>query len=207
MKPAVLLLGASSSVVEHWVQSGDIVLAMEPRPTPAGTESIKSPYLGVFNLLSLRAFLVGRTLVGMRLDDVIHAVDWLCARKDVDRSAISVYGEGASGMVALHAAAIDSRIHAVTVEKTLAAYRMIVEQPLHRNVSEIVIPGVLRKYDVSGLLLAAFPRGVTIVDPRDALGDAVSPDDFRRSIATVLESDRRLGAGKRIQVTASLQTR
>ena len=207
LKPAALLLGASPKVAEEWVQSGHIVLAVEPRPTPAGTESIKSPYLGVFNLLSLRVFLVGRTLVGLRLDDAIHALDWLCARKDVDRSAISVYGEGASGMVALHAAVLDSRIHAVTVEKTLAAYRMIVDEPLHRNVSEVVIPGVLRKYDVSGLLLAAFPRTITIVDPRDALGDAVSPDDFRKSIATVLESDRKLGAGERIHVTTLLQTR
>ncbi|MDR3699335.1 MAG: acetylxylan esterase [Candidatus Sulfopaludibacter sp.] len=207
LKPAVLMLGASPKVVEQWVQSGHIVLAVEPRPTPAGTESIKSPYLGAFNLLSLRAFLVGKTLVGMRIDDAIHALDWLCARKDVDRSAISVYGDGASGMAALHAAVLDSRIHAVTVEKTLGAYRMIVDQPLHRNVSEVVIPGVLRKYDVAGLLLAAFPRAIAIVDPRDALGEAVSPDDFRKGIATVLESDRKMGVPERIQVTASLQTR
>ena len=187
LKPAALLLGASPKVAEQWVQSGHIVLAVEPRPTPAGTESIKSPYLGVFNLLSLRAFLVGRTLVGMRLDDAIHALDWLCARKDVDRSAISVYGEGASGMVALHAAVLDSRIHAVTVEKTLAAYRMIVDEPLHRNVSEVVIPGVLRKYDVC----RSAPGGFSARDHyRGSTGCA-----GRRSLAGRFPQEHRHGAG------------
>ena len=67
------------------------------------------PFMGYFNLLSPRAFLVGKTIVGMRMDDTIQAVDWLCARPDVDRPAITAYGNGPLGMVVLlHAAALDT---------------------------------------------------------------------------------------------------
>ncbi len=201
-KPAALLLGAGAEAAEKWAQTGHIVLAIEPRPTPGGTESIKSPYLGVFNLLSLRAFLVGKTLVGLRLDDCLRAVDWLRARADVDPAAIDLYGEGASGMVALHAAALDARIRSVTVRHSLAAYRTVVEEPLHRNVSEVVVPGVLRRYDVAYLLMAAYPRHVTIEDPVDALGEPMDAETFRRSIASVLAADRKLGGGERIAVTS-----
>src|SRR5262249_916999 len=57
MRPAVLFLGPveeSRAVLEDLAKD-HVVMALNPRPTPVGTESIKSPYLGVFNLLSLRA--------------------------------------------------------------------------------------------------------------------------------------------------------
>src|SRR5262249_49067580 len=66
--PAVLMLGGTSAELESMAREGKIVLALEPRPAPAGTESIKSPYLGIYNLLSLRAFLVGKSIIGLRVD-------------------------------------------------------------------------------------------------------------------------------------------
>ena len=202
LKPAVLMLDSQppGADFERLAKAGRIVLLLEPRPTPPGTESIKSPYLGIFNLLSLRAFLVGKTLVGLRVDDAIRAMDWLCARKDVDGAALTVYGNGALGMVALHAAVLDRRIGRVTIENSLASYRQIIDQPVHRNVSEMVIPGVLRKYDTGELLEAVYPRPVTIVKPRDALGDPVTESDFRKNLAYVFESGRRLGLPDRIRL-------
>jgi len=206
-KPAVLLLDAQppGADFERLAKAGRIVLLLEPRPTPPGTESVKSPYLGNFNLLALRAFLVGKTLVGLRMDDAIRAVDWLYARQDVARAAITLYGNGALGMVALHAAALDGRIGRVVIENSLITYRRIVDQVVHRNVSEVVIPGVLRKYDTGELLQALYPRPVTIVNPRDALGDAVSEPEFHRTLARIglvyaFLSDRRLGLPGRIRL-------
>jgi hypothetical protein len=40
----------------------------------------------------LHAIVVGRTLVGRRVDDTIRAVDWLVSRPDVDPAAITVCG-------------------------------------------------------------------------------------------------------------------
>ncbi len=103
-------------------------------------------------------------------------------------------------MVALHAAVLDSRISKVVVANTLTSYRMIVDQPVHRNVSEIVIPGVLQHYDTTDLLTAIYPRPVIYVSPQDALGDAVRAVNFRTAISAALKSDQNMGAPNRIQL-------
>jgi hypothetical protein len=200
VKPAILMLDSLANPdVERLAKAGRIVMLIEARPTPPGTESIKSPYLGPFNLLSLRAFLVGKTLIGLRIDDAIRAMDWLAARKDVDRKAITIYGNGSMGLVALHAAVLDTRISKVIAVNTLVSYGMILNQPVHRNVSEVVIPGVSNYYDTDDLLLALHPRPVVYVSPRDALGDAISEASFRTVMAETLHWDQKLGSSKRIQ--------
>ena len=138
----------------------------------------------------------------MRTDDTIRAVDWLCARAGVDRSAITAYGSGPHGIVLLHAAALDARIGRVVMEGSLTTYRMIVNQPVHRNVSEVVIPGVLRSYDTGDLLLAAHPRPVTVINPQDAVGAPVTEAEFRKDLAYVFQSDQKLGTERRIRLVS-----
>ena len=156
-------------------------MVVGPTPTPPGAEGLKSPYLGTFNLLGLRALLVGKSILGMRVDDTIRAMDFLSARSDVDPASITVYGNGPMGAVVLHAAALDSRIRRVVVENTLASYRMVLDEPLHRNISEILIPGVLRKYDMGDLLLAVGGR-VTVINPQNAAGGAITADQFHKEL-------------------------
>jgi cephalosporin-C deacetylase-like acetyl esterase len=183
-KPALLMLDSpehAAPELDRLAKSGWIAIAIQPAPTPPDTEGLKSPYLGSFNLLSLRAFLVGKTIVGLQIDDAIRALNSLAARADVDPSRIAIHGNGPLGIVALHVAALDSRIRSVVAENTLASYRMVLDQPLHRNISEIMIPGVLRKYDVGNLVLAIAPRPVTIVNPQDATGAVIDEAQFRKA--------------------------
>lgn len=200
-KPVVLMMGRPlddvRDDVDRLAQAGYLVMALALRPDPPGAESAKSAYLGNFNLLSLHAFLVGKTLIGLRIDDAIRAMDWLHARRDVNRSSIVGYGNGPGGLVLLHAAALDPRITRVVVENALVSYRMIVDQPLHRNVSESVIPGVLRKYDTSDLLLALSGRPVLVINPEDALGEPVTNEEFRKALPQVFAP----GSAARVRVS------
>jgi hypothetical protein len=134
--------------------------------------------------LGLRALLVGESILGMRVDDTIRAMDLLAARSDVDPASITVYGSGAMGPVVLHAAALDSRIRRVVIENTLTSYRMVLDEPLHRNISEVLIPGVLRKYDLGDLLLAVGGR-VTVINPENAAGDVITADQFYKELSYV----------------------
>ena len=77
-------------------------------------------------------------------------------------------------MVALHSAVLDDRIRQVVIENALVSYRTIVDQPVHRDVSPIMIPGVLRHYDTPDLIAALAPRMVSIYDPIDAAGKPLS---------------------------------
>ena len=96
--------------------------------------------LGQYMPELLRAVVVGKTIVGMRVDDVVRVVNWICGRDDVDRKQISLYGRGGLGMAALHAAALDERVGRVLLENSLLSYRTALEAGLHKNLSESSSP-------------------------------------------------------------------
>jgi hypothetical protein len=106
-------------------------------------------------------------------------------------------------VVALHAAVLDPSITSVAVENTLTSYRMVVDQPAHRNVSEVVIPGVLRRYDVLDLVAATHPRPLTLVSPRDALAEPVPESEARRLLDPVTQADLALGTTSRVRLAVN----
>ncbi len=106
------------------------------------------------------------------------------------KRSITLYGNGALGMVALHAAALDIRITQVVAENA----------PIHRNLSEISIPGIVQHYDVGDLLEAIAPRGVNLVNPADALGQPMRTEQVRLRLSAAFDSDRKLGYPERIRL-------
>ena len=168
--PAILLLVPSSihgqdplaranqAEFESLAAQGNVVLALTPRPSPPGTDDMKAPLLGPFYLLSLRADLVGRTLVGIRADDTIRAADYLADRADVDPTRISAEASGHMGLVLLHAGVLDRRLRPIEVDHVLTSYRSLVDAPLPTGAPEDVIPGVLLRYDIPDLVRALGTR-------------------------------------------------
>ncbi len=168
--PAVLLLvpnsihgsdsiaQANEAKFESFAAQGNVVLAITPRPSPPGTDDMKAPLLGPFYLLSLRADLVGRTLIGLRADDVLRAVDYLARCTDVDPTHISGAASGHLGLVLLHAAVLDRRIRHIDVDHVLTSYRSLIDAPLPTGAPEDVIPGVLLHYDIPDLVRALGDR-------------------------------------------------
>jgi cephalosporin-C deacetylase-like acetyl esterase len=133
---------------EQLAAQGNVVLAITPRPSYPGTDDMKSPMLGPFYLLSLRAELVGKTILGLRVDDAITAMDYLAQRTDVDGSQITAEGSGHMGTVLIHAALLDTRMAHATARDVLVSYRSLVEAPMPVGAPEDIVPGVLRRYDL-----------------------------------------------------------
>jgi hypothetical protein len=148
----------------------------------------------------LRAVVVGKTIVGMRLDDVVRVINWVCARTDVDRKQLSLYGKGGLGMVALHAAAIDERVGRVVLESSLLSYRTALQAGLHKNLSEVVIPGVLTRYDTPQLMQAIFPRPIYLINPASAIGQELRRRLVEPPLSTTLATDRALDHPDRIKL-------
>lgn len=176
-KPTLLVLSspaavARSGLFDTWTRAGWNVLALEPRGA-GGTEEVKSALTGDWTLLSLRALLVGRTPVGLRVDDAVTAVDWLSGRDDVDPQRIAVQGSGALGPVALHAAVLDDRIGQVTTTGSIVSYREFVERPISRDMAEVNLPGVLRRYDLPDLMAVLGDR-LTLVNPTNSIGEVLT---------------------------------
>jgi hypothetical protein len=127
------------------------VYVIAPRPSPPGTEPAKSPILGTFNMTEIRAEQVGKTLLGMRVDDVLRATDDLAGGETVDPAQITAEASGHLGLVLLHAAVLDARLKHITVDHTLASYHALLQEPMPLDAPEDILPGVLLHYDIPDL--------------------------------------------------------
>lgn len=191
-RPTLLYLAAPtgatlgpSGLVGRWTAAGWNVLVLEPRGA-GGTEEAKSPLTGDWTLLSLRALLVGRTPVGMRIDDALAALAWLRTQPDVAADRLRVHGAGALAPVALHVGVLDPLVRDVVAEGGIIAYRDFTTRPLGRDMAEINLPGVLARYDLPDLMAALGDR-LTLVNPVDAVGRQLRSDE----IATALPAPGR----------------
>jgi cephalosporin-C deacetylase-like acetyl esterase len=206
-KPAVLMLEEMPKErvlmtpdVQRLAKSGHVILIVQSRGTPDASAANQTSILGSNTAIALQAMLVGKSFVGMRADDVIRAVNWLSAQADVEKSSITVCGRGAEGMATLHAAALDPRITRVIAENTLVSYRLALEAPLHRNLSDIILPGVLLKYDTADLLEAISPRRVVLDSPADAMGVPARDEAVHKELAAAFQTDQKLDTPQQIEI-------
>jgi dienelactone hydrolase len=80
-----------------------------------------------------QAFHMGRHVIGYDIQRVLAAVDWFAAHQtDTLKIGIAGYGEG--GLIALHAAAIDTRIDASLVAGYFDRSDRVWNEPIYRNV-------------------------------------------------------------------------
>jgi cephalosporin-C deacetylase-like acetyl esterase len=165
--------------------AGTAVLVVAPRPSPPGNEETKASILGPFYLTELRAELVGKTLLGLRVDDVIAAVNFMQDSTTGDPNQITAQASGHLGLVLLHAAALDSRIKHITIDHTLESYSSLLQAPMPIDAPEDILPGVLLHYDIPDLIKALGPR-LTFTDPLPGTAISNRPQ-LHRTDAPVFE--------------------
>jgi cephalosporin-C deacetylase-like acetyl esterase len=145
------------------------------------------------------ALMVGRPLAGLRVEDILRGID-LLASEGLLRNGVTGFGKGLAGAHVLFAAALDERIHSVLLEDSLVSYRAAAEAPIHRRLFEILLPGVLSKFDLPDIAAAVAPRPLSLVN-------AVSPMQQRlllRAAEKEWEPARHayeaLGAGDQLRI-------
>jgi len=195
-RPIADLTGADSDF-DRAAKSGNVVLAMTPLPWPPSPDQPR-PTMGTMLPWTSRALIIDKTFVGMRTEDTLAAVQWLATQHEVKPNEIDAYADGASGVVLLHVAVLDLRIRNITIENALSTFNSIVDVPIHRNVAESVIPGVLLHYDLDDLMIAIAPRRISIVNPVDGAGSALTKAAFQDQLARVYATDRSLKLENRI---------
>ncbi|MGE4220341.1 MAG: hypothetical protein AB7G39_12920 [Alphaproteobacteria bacterium] len=132
-----------------------------------------------------QATLLGRSLVGERVHDVMAAIDWLEAgmpgmadAPTADTGRLLIAGHSSGGMTALFAAALDTRIAAALISGSLGRVRDTIACR-RADGGEGVVPGMLEWFETEDVVAMIAPRPfATISGARDhiyaaALGDAV----------------------------------
>ena len=107
------------------------------------------------------ALWLGRSLLGQWVVDVRRLLDALTEQDGRLPKELLVAGTGPAGLVAISAAALDSRITSVAALDTLASY--VTETPYDAGRLGILVPGILREIgDVGRLASLVAPRRLVI---------------------------------------------
>ena len=190
-KPAVLYVNAAGKSVdsdmEALARAGHVVMAPDPRgigeSRPHSSAGGYSPLWQTFQ----RALLVGKTLAGMQVEDLLAAFDYLASREDVDPERVAVLGKGNGWVLGLFVAVLEPRVEKLAIEGTVLSYREIVSAKLHENLTGIIVPGVLEDFDLPDLAASLASRRLWIVDPRSATGSLLSIELAREEYGNAAE--------------------
>ena len=193
------IVAAAGGDLDTSARQGFLVLAIQPRGAPEKPQGSAQNLVGDATL-AYQAYLLSKSLTGLRAEDVIRSIDYLASRQDAKVDGLPAIGYGAAGVYVLHAAALDNRISHVIMQGSPALLRLGVERPIHRHIFEVAIPGMLTKYDLDDLLTAVHPRKVTVINPVDLLQRPLLLSEYRGMIARVVESDSALGSAGRVDV-------
>lgn len=119
----------------------------------------------------------GQTLLGMQVYDNRRAVDYLCARPEVDAERLGVTGASGGGNQTMYAGALDERFKAVVPVCSVGTYQSY----LHAAccVCE-VLPGGLAMAEEGDVLALVAPRALMIVN--------ATKDGFQFSIGEAKKS-------------------
>ncbi|MBL9210740.1 MAG: dienelactone hydrolase family protein [Opitutaceae bacterium] len=120
-----------------------------------------------------QAFTFGRHLIGLEVQKVSAAVDWLAAQGGSDpaaRGPVGVAGWGEGGLLALYSAAVDTRIAAALVSGYFDRRERVWTEPLYRN-----LQGLLREFGDAEIAQLVVPRTLIIEHARAPQVDGPPP--------------------------------
>jgi cephalosporin-C deacetylase-like acetyl esterase len=143
---------------------GDCAIAYPPRgrfyfPGRITDEA----YLTWFTLM------LGRPLLGGQVYDALRTLDYLRSRQDAG-GPVSIVGDGAHGVIALYAAALDERLRGVALRRTMTDYRSLAVAERYTQPFGIYAYDILRNFDLPDIARATAPRPVLMLDPMTPAG-------------------------------------
>jgi len=99
------------------------------------------------------ALMVGQTLIGLRVWDIMRTIDYIGTRTDLDAARVGCMGISGGGTATLFAAALEPRLRVAMVSGYLNTFRDSIGSLAH--CVDNYVPGILgwaEMYDVAGLI-------------------------------------------------------
>lgn len=135
-------------------------------------------------------FLVGRTLVGVEVQQVMALRNYLSRQPNIDGKKIGLWGVGQGGMTALYAAAVDKGIAGVTVQDYFQQREQSWEEPVDR-----VLYGQLNEFGDAEVSALVAPRPLSIVTRQQG---EISPESVQTEVVRTQRFYRGLHAENKL---------
>ncbi len=137
-------------------EHGLAAVAIEPMAFGCRRDSLtrgKGPSAYACQPVAGSALLLGETMIGWRVFDVMRAIDWIETRAELNAKRVGCMGISGGGTCTLFATALEPRIRAAMVSGYLNTFRASIMSMSH--CMDNYIPGILQwaeMYDVAGLI-------------------------------------------------------
>ncbi len=102
------------------------------------------------------ALMLGETLLGWRVWDVIRSMDLIATMPQIDRSRIALMGISGGGTISLYAAAIDERVHTAVLSCSFCTFKDSIFSLSH--CIDNFVPSILNWFEASDLASMIAPR-------------------------------------------------
>ncbi len=186
-----------SAVVDDLLDRGVRILAVDLRgmgETAPGRESWHWDYLA------------GKPIFGQRVQDICACVEWL-RRPSVRATSVSIWAQGVTATYAPFAALWCDGVDGLILEAPLISFESVVSTRLPAYGDEILVPGVLERFDLARLYQGLAPTPITLINP--LLGDksAASTHEIRASYGAVETAYALVGQREQWNVRTGAATR
>ncbi len=215
---------AVRGVIRTLVQTGTTVLAIDPRgtgetaPDPADPMTLAtldgrleevrpSPDQHVEFEVATDCLMLGRSLLGQQVQDVLAATRYQCSIRPAGAATVGIVAIGpVSCLRAAFAAALEPSIGALWLERWPVSFRDIAlaDPPLPMTA---YLFGVVRRFELDDVLGQLAARSVTIVRPLRSDGRQIDPRRVRRAYAARIAQAAAKGGDLSILGVVSATTR
>ncbi len=154
-------LADSANLVAQYLQERAAVLLVDLRGFGETTDpaAFNDPkYYNREYRPALLALHLGRPLLGQRVEDVFSVLSFIRQDNRFNALPIEVYANGRAAPVALHAAVLSPQITRLEISDLPSSFHEILTQPTRKDWYSLVLPQVLRYYDLADLAAVIGPQ-------------------------------------------------
>ena len=129
---------------------------------------------------AMRAITIGKTMSGMRVQDLLAVYDGIAARPDVTAKEISVIGRGQMGLIALYAAAMEPGIRKIVADGAPLSFRDVTRaKAIPSLFADSIVPGVFFDFDLPDIAKVAGSGRIVLVNPVSLADPATAANTAR----------------------------
>jgi len=189
------------------VRSGWAVVSVDPRGVGAGIGREEGEFargyfgrFGVESHLTWTWTMLGRSLFGQRVFDLMQAARWARRQKGLFGLPVGMIGVGVGALWAMVAAALDTRIEKVVAHGPLSDYASILSVHDHPWIVSALVPKMLTWGDLPHVAALISPRELALVAPVGPDRRPVRPTILRRVYRPTREVFKAQGAALRLHL-------
>jgi cephalosporin-C deacetylase-like acetyl esterase len=200
--------GLTHGVLDELVRNGYLVIAADIRGIGAtrssGASSLSAGEFGqLFDMdtsMAYAAWSMDRSLLGMRVQDVVRCMDYTMQREGVDRRRLHVIGKGQAGLWCLFAAVLDGRIPNLICAESLLSYRSLAQSDRYLYGADVFVPDILHHLDLPDVAAAIAPRPLIFIEPKDAMNKTADSQQAEDTYRWTRAAYRLAGAEERFRI-------